>query len=418
MNLFKRWNKKAKYKLDTSYDFTTITAKKAERDSTTLACINNIANSIASLSVGVYSEATHQKVDHPIADVLKMPNLEEMHSLFFTQIVWDYFSGNVFLKLWRDSETGEVASIFRINPSSVEVYRNERNRKMFKVAEQGGLRTYDDYQILHIPAPFDYDGLKGHSIFDIARKTFDTATSLDEYTDKAFTNNVGKRLVIDTSAAKPDSNPEEQKEIIARFLQNYSGIENASKPILKKAGVNFEVIDTGLNDNKSTQLEENRQFTQKIIAELFGIPVDYLTGEGSSDIEKLTTMYTTQAILPIVNTLQEYLQRLFKIEDRGKYYIQFNLKSLLKTSLVNQISAYNTQINNAMLTPNEVRRMEGLPSVEAGNYLYRNAALLPIREDIESSLVASAKMKQQELENEALGNQKNAEAKNLGSDKL
>ena len=209
-----------------------------------------------------------------------------------------------------------------------------------------------------------------------------------------------------------------EKEIVSRFLQNYSGAKNASKPILKKDGVEFSVIDSGIADANSMQLEQNREFTQKIISEIFGVPVSFLNGENISDIESVFVMFAENAIRPITNTFSEYFQNLFRIEDRGKYFIKWNFDSLLKTSLNNRITSLTQQINNGQLTPNEARKLSDLPEVPGGDYLYRNSALLPIREDIESSLAASAKQKQQELIEQATHTEKNSEAENLGSDKL
>ena len=414
MNLFKRWNSKAKSKPKFIQDFTPLIQTSTERDATTNACIERIANSIAGLSFGVYKNSNHQKVSHPVYDLLKDPNLEEKHTLFFQNLVRDYFAGNVFLLLYEDNETGEISNLFRLNPADVTITRNEYNQKIFHFKGQ----EYPSERILHIPSPWNYDGTKGYSIFDVCRKTFDSAYSLDSYTENNFSNSLGKRLVIDISKARQDIDEKTEREIVSRFLQNYSGVKNASKPILKKDGVEFSVIDSGITDANSMQLEQNREFTQKIISEIFGVPVAYLNGEDIKDIESLTTMYSMNAIQPITNTFEEYFQNLFKLEDRGKYYIKFNFNSLLKTSIAVKINSFTQQLNNGQLTPNEIRRMSEMPEIEGGDYLYRNSALLPIREDIESSLAASAKQKQQELLEQSTHTQTNAEAENLGSDKL
>lgn len=409
-----RWNSKAKSRPKFINDFTPLIQESTERDATTNACIDRIANSIAGLSFGVYKKSNHQKVNHSVYELLADPNLEEKHSLFFQNIVKDYFSGNVFLLLYKDNETGEVSNLFRLNPADVRITRNEYNQKEFSYKG----KVYNSDRVLHIPSPWNYDGTRGYSIFDVCKKTFQAAYSLDYYTDNNFSNGLGKRLVIDVSKARQDIDEKTEQEIISRFLQNYSGSKNASKPILKKDGIEFSVIDSGIADNRSQQLEENREFTMKIIAEIFGVPVSYLSGENITDIESTTTMYAMNAIQPIVNTFEEYFQNLFRIEDRGKYYIKFNYNSLLKTSLQNKINSYTQQLNNGQLTPNEIRKMEDRPEIEGGDYLYRNSALLPIRDDIESSLASSAKQKQQELIESALHTEPNAEAENIGSDKL
>ena len=413
MKLF-RWNSKAKSRPKFINDFTPLIQNNTEKDATTNACIERIANTIAGLSFGVYKKSNHQKVNHPVYDLLSDPNLEEKHTLFFQNIVKDYFSGNVFLLLYKDNETGEISNLFRLNPADVSVTRNEFNQKVFHYKGQ----TYNSERILHIPAPWNYDGTKGYSIFEVCKKTFDSAFSLDAYTENNFSNGLGKRLVIDIRKARQDIDEKTEKEIVSRFLQNYSGAKNASKPILKKDGVEFSVIDSGIADANSMQLEQNREFTQKIISEIFGVPVSFLNGENISDIESVFVMFAENAIRPITNTFSEYFQNLFRIEDRGKYFIKWNFDSLLKTSLNNRITSLTQQINNGQLTPNEARKLSDLPEVPGGDYLYRNSALLPIREDIESSLVSSAKQKQQELIEQATHTEKNSEAENLGSDKL
>ena len=100
MKLF-RWNSKAKSRPKFINDFTPLIQNNTEKDATTNACIERIANTIAGLSFGVYKKSNHQKVNHPVYDLLSDPNLEEKHTLFFQNIVKDYFSGNVFLLLYN-----------------------------------------------------------------------------------------------------------------------------------------------------------------------------------------------------------------------------------------------------------------------------------------------------------------------------
>ena len=129
-------------------------------------------------------------------------------------------------------------------------------------------------------------------------------------------------------------------------------------------------------------------------------------------------MFASQAVAPIVQQLEESLNKLFKVEERSKYYIKFNYNSLFRTSLASKIDSYTKQMNNGILTINEIRAKEDLPPVEGGDFNYRPANLLPILPELENSLGASAKLKQAELENieQPTGTQKNAEAVGLGSE--
>lgn len=411
--IFKRYNKESKQKPKTILDYSSGVNRQVENDSTSFSCIDRIASTIASLSYGIYKTKSGEKVDHPLYEVLKEPNAEETHSTLFHQLILDYFDGNIYLYKYKDLE-GTVTNLFRLNPRNVFVNRNEYNQKTYSYNG----KVYTAEKVLHIPSRFGYDGKIGHSIFQVCQNSFQTSQSLDDYTNNSFSNHLGKRLVIDLSDTYPNATEQEQKQIRERYIQNYSGSSNAGKPVVKTGKVKFETLDTGASDNRASELSENRNFQLRIISQIFGVPLEYLSGEGSTDIEKLTTMFATQAVAPIVQQLEESLNKLFKTEERPKYYIKFNYNSLLRTSLASKIDSYTKQMNNGILTINEIRTKEDLPPIENGNFNYRPANLLPIIDELEKSLGASAKLKQAELENmkQTTGTQKNAEAVGLGSE--
>lgn len=416
MNLFQkifRNNKNAKQKPRDILDFASGINRQVESDSTSFSCIDRIASTIAGLSYGIYKTKSGEKADHPLYEVLKEPNAEETHTTLFHQLILDYFDGNIYLYKYKDSE-GNVTNLFRLNPRNVSVNRNEYNAKTFSY--NGKVYTAD--KVLHIPSRFGYDGKIGHSIFQVCANSFETSNSLDNYTNNSFSNHLGKRLVIDLSDTYPNATEQEQKQIRDRYIQNYGGSSNAGKPVVKTGKIKFETLDTGASDNRASELSENRNFQLRIISQIFGVPLEYLSGEGSTDIEKLTTMFASQAVAPIVQQLEESLNKLFKVEERSKYHIKFNYNSLFRTSLASKIDSYTKQMNNGILTINEIRAKEDLPPVEGGDFNYRPANLLPILPELENSLGASAKLKQAELENieQPTGTQKNAEAVGLGSE--
>ena len=291
------------------------------------------------------------------------------------------------------------------------VTRNEYNQKQYTYNGQ----TYSSEKVLHIPARWSYNGLVGLSIFEAQKQAFNTSQNLDSYTRSSFDNTLGKRLVIDVSQAYPNATEEEQRQLRDRYVANYSGTENAGKPVVKTGKVQFETLDTGVSDNRSAQLAENRQYQNEIIAQMFNVPLSYLTGKDVGDLESVTTLFLSQAIEPIAQQFEEaFNYGLFPLAEREQFYIKFSYNSILKTNLTAKIQAYQTQLINGILSPNEIRAKEELEPIEYGDCHYRPSNLLPIRQDIEESLVASAKLKQQEVD----GQQKNAEAKNIGSDKL
>lgn len=388
-----------------------------ENNAVAFSCIDRIASSIASLSYGIYRTSNDSRVkNHPLTDVIFNPNAEETHSQFIYQIVNDiYTAGNAYIYLYKDAD-GETTNLFRLDPKAVYINRNEFNQKIYSYYG----KTYTANQVLQIASRWGYDGLKGKSIFDVCKETFDTANSLDDFTNNSFSNSLGKRLVIDLSEAYPNATEEEMKQIRERYAQNYSGAQNAGKAVVKTNNVKFETLDTGTTTNQSSELTENKNFQLKVLSLIFGVPLEILSGDGSSDLEKLTTLYTTNAVAPIVQQLEESFQKLFKLEDRAKYYFKFSYNSLLRTSLASKIDAYVKQMNNGLLTINEIRAKENLPPIDDGDTTYRPSNLLPVLKELDNALGASAKLKQAEYENIAkpASDQKNAEAAGLGSELL
>lgn len=387
-------NKNAKTTPKNIQDYASITNIVEREYETAFSCIDKIATSFASLSYGVYDKKTKQKIEHPLYEVLKEPNLDETHSLFFYLLIKDYYAGNVYLYKYTD-ETGRVISLFRLNPSAVIVTRNEFNQKTFSYYGQ----KYDSNKILHIPSRFGYDGKTGKSIFNECKKTFETSSNLNSYTANTFDNSLGKRLVIDLSESYPNANDEEQQKIRNKYLSFYGGVENAGKPIVKTGKIKFETIDTGISDNRQAQLTENRQFQLEAIAQIFNIPIEYLTGKGITDLEVITTLFMTQAIQPLVDVFQEAFNKLFSFSEREKYYVEFNYNSILKTSLSSKIDAYTKQFMNGILTLNEIRQKENLPPLEAGSTPFVPANLMPLTKENIEAYMAKSKI---EIENAEL----------------
>ena len=194
-------------------------------DATSQACIDLICSTISSLPLDLYDkEKKEKREEHPLHKLFKEPNADETRSIFFYNMVKDYIYGNVYLYKYYN-ENSEVASLFRLNPREVTVYRGVDNKKYFKWKD----KEYDYRQIIHIPSRWGYDGTKGQSIFDAARNVFSITTEIDTYTNNSFNNSLGKRLVIDISKSFPNATPEQIEAIREKYIASYIGSENAGK---------------------------------------------------------------------------------------------------------------------------------------------------------------------------------------------
>jgi HK97 family phage portal protein len=364
------------------------------KDSTSFAAIDLICSSFAGLSGYFYDRKTRRPVkDHVLYDLILNPNYDETKFQFFYHSAKDYFNGNVYWYKY-DNERGEVISLFRLNPAGVRVKRNLSNQKIYTYR---GIE-YDYRKILHIPSRYGYDGLVGKSVFSECSRIFQNASELDSYIKNSFDNSVGNRLIIDITKAYPAATEEQIRQLRDKFLHEYTGIKNAGRPLMKSGKLEFDKIETDFKDNRANQLVENRKFQEKEVAKLFGVPLPLLNGTETTNMESLYTIFIENAIRPLATSFEQSINKLIPFEERFTVYFEYSYNSLLKTSLQTRIDTYSKQVTNGMLSPNEIRRKENLPEIEAGDNHFMAANLMPLRQDIVDAYMAGAKIKALNLE--------------------
>jgi HK97 family phage portal protein len=379
------------------------------KDATSFSALDLIASSFAGLSGQFYDRDTRQNVkDHYLYDLINFPNADETKFQFFYNSAVDYFSsGNVYYYLF--DLDGEIVSMFRLNPANVRVKRDSNNRKVFVLNGQ----DYTSEKILHIPSRYGYNGLVGKSIFSVCGQIFSNTSELDSYINNSFNNGVGNRLIIDISKEFPQATDEQIQQLRNKFLQNYSGIQNSGKPLIKSGKIEYNKMETEYKDNRASQLVENRAFQEKEVAKLFGVPLALLNGTETNNIESLYTVFIENAIKPIATQFEQSINRMIPLKERHRLYFEYSYNSLMKTSLQTRIDAYVKQITHGILSPNEARRKENLQEKDAGDTLFVPANSMPLRQDVIDSYMAKSKKIEENL---ASPNTK-GDHSNLGDDK-
>lgn len=368
-----------------------------------LSCEDIIATSISSLPFDLYrkTDKGREKVkNHPLAEVLKLPNYDEPKSLFFNLIVKDYFRGNIYLYKYYGDD-GQIYSLFRLDPSKVKVIREKgTNQKLFLYDD----KTYNHTNILHIPSRYGYDGLTGKSIYNYFSNAFELANKLDTYFNASFSNGFGngKRPILDLSEIIDKSLEKvEIDEIKQKFLDDYTGYINTEKPIIKTVkNVKYETIDVGSTSNKEQQLAENITIGQELICKVYNVPSSFLKGKNEyNGLESLYQILLDFAVRPIVENLIDGFSMILTPMEREYLYIEPNYNALMRMNYGDKIEAYNKQLGNGSLTINEVRAMENKPSLgPAGDIPNIPANLIPLTEEVVNARLATQKLALVELQ--------------------
>ena len=117
------------------------------------------------------------------------------------------------------------------------------------------------------------------------------------------------------------------------------------------------------------------------IARLFGVPPHMIgetdkTSSWGSGVEQQTIGFQIYNLEPELSRIEGELNRkLFT----APYYCEFNREALAAMDAKTLMELYASAVNNAGMTPNEIRRKRNLPDLPGGDDLYIQGATVPLR---------------------------------------
>jgi len=132
--------------------------------------------------------------------------------------------------------------------------------------------------------------------------------------------------------------------------------------------------------SEDAQTLESRGFQVSDICRIFGVPphmigeTDKTTSWGTG-IEQQTIGFLKFSLDKDLSRIEGELNRkLFK----GPYYCEFNRDALNALDAKTQAELFASAVQNAGMTPNEIRRKRNLPDAEGGDQLFIQSATIPI----------------------------------------
>ena len=69
---------------------------------------------------------------------------------------------------------------------------------------------------------------------------------------------------------------------------------------------------------------------------------------------------------------------MFSEQEAKEYEFEFDFEGLLRSDFKSRLEAYRTAVAGTIMTPNEVRKLEGLPKVDGGDMLLSQVNMAPI----------------------------------------
>lgn len=335
-------------------------------NSTVNACVNIIADAVASLSINVYKKGKNgrERVDDlSLAKVLhRNPNFYDTKYSFIQQIMLHLLlKGNAFIFVERNPDY-TVRALYPLDPQCVEICMDSEKDVYYKYTVDGKTYKYNSNAVLHIPA-IKYNKLRGLSPMEYSTHSAKTGLQLEEYTQNYFDGGIHSKLLVNVPVEHKNWNKEDSQKLTEQLLSAYGGKENANKPLILSKGLTAQPIN--INGNTDSQLVENRAFSEKEIAKIFRVPLFMLGSEASkfTNMEQANTNFLQHTLTPWIVKIQEYLNRLLPYELQDTHYVEFDTDTMLRADYKSRMDSYVKGLQSGIYTLNQIMDMENLPKV-------------------------------------------------------
>jgi HK97 family phage portal protein len=326
-------------------------------------CVSIISNTLSQLPLIV--KRGDEELTVPLA---KRPDINTNTNDFWGSTATSLaLTGNAYWWVSRNQD-GEVKNLEVLNPRNVIVNREDR---------VGAPTTYDyngkrvnKKNMKHIKLMVLPGGIKGVGPLQAGQGDIENARRLLLYSN-SFLENGG----IPTGVLSSDQHLNQEQADAYRTA--WSEAQTTRGLAVLGAGLSYSPISLTPED---LALLENQKFSTLQIARLFGIPPIFLGAgiEGSSLTYSTTE---TLGILFLQTTLSEYLvsieEAFTDLLPRGQK-ASFRLDSLMRSDLKTRVDAYANLIDKQVLTPEEVRLMEGYSPQPVGDFFQQAPIQTPL----------------------------------------
>ena len=355
----------------------TVTEDTAMQISAVWACVKLLAETVASLPVAVYkkTDTGREKADDFwLARLMnRKPNKYQTKVEFFETLMLNLaLHGNAYFKIAKTG--GEIRSLMPLMSGQVEPSLLADGSVVYQYMSDGGIEVYAEQSIWHIK--LYGNGVIGKSPLAFGRNMIAIAQAAEKATTKIYTNG-GKRsgvLSLDKLLT-----PEQRDMVRANFSTLTTG--TSERLLVLENGMKFDPISMSPQD---IELLSSRKFQIEEICRWFGVPsvlVNDTSGSTSwgSGIEQIVSGFYKLNLRPYLERIENSVScNLFTEQEAKEYEFEFDFEGLLRSDFKSRLEAYRTAVAGTIMTPNEVRKIEGLPIVDGGDMLLSQVNMAPI----------------------------------------
>ena len=368
-----------------------VTERTAMQVTAVYACVRILSEAIASLPLNVYvnhEDGSMEKTyGHNLSYLLHDAPNPEMTSFIFRETLMSHLLlwGNAYAQIVRNG-MGQVVALYPLLPHKMDVSRDSSGQLIYTYTknsdEFAGKQDFRQVkltrsEVLHIPG-LGFDGLIGYSPIAMAKNAIGIAIATEEYGATFFANGATPGGILEHPGIVKD--PEKLRQ---SWQAQFSGKNSHNVAVLEEGMVYKQLAIAP----EEAQFLETRKFQINEIARIFRVPphmVGDLEKSSFSNIEQQSLEFVKYTLNPWVSRWEQSMQQsLLLPSERHQLTIHFNVDGLLRGDYQSRMNGYAVGINNGFMSPNDVRRLEGMnpiPDEEGGNRYMVNGNMVPLKD--------------------------------------
>ncbi|MGI4822257.1 MAG: phage portal protein [Janthinobacterium lividum] len=329
------------------------------------ACVNNISQDVAGLPCQLFEDTGAGRVrvsGHPATPLLNLKSSGLQNSFQFrqTSMAITLLKGNSYALIERAGKLKPTQLHFK-HPDETDV-RKSGGRLWYKFS--GDPRTYSDFDVLHFKG-LSLDGVMGVSVIHYFRETFGKGLAASKSHANFYKNGAKPSGALEKDGLLTDAAFTRLK---ANFMEAYTGVENAGKPLILEEGLKYKAISLSPED---AEFISTHNLTRADIASIFRMPphkIGDLERSTNNNIEQQSLDYVGDTLLPwLLNFEQEYRLKLLLPSEVENRYFKHNLAALLRADATARANYYQKMVQAGVYSINEVREMEERNGIDGGD---------------------------------------------------
>lgn len=338
-----------------------VTVESALTVPTVYSCVNILANSVAKLpfqTIKKTIKGRERDKKHQVAKVLEERPNPYQSPFKFKHLVETHRNtwGNAYINInW--GVDGRPKELWILNPSKTEPYVDVKTNTLWYITTlpDGTQVKIGAGDIIHLTS-LSLDGIKGKPPIQVARESIGSSQAAQKFKGKFFKNGAANSGVLKV----PGMLNKEAKDVVrAEWEKANTGLSNAQRIAILDAGLDFQSISMPLKD---AQFIEGMKFDKEEIATIFNVPlhmVNQLERSTNNNIEQQALDFVQNTLSPIlIQYEQEFSYKVFSESELKRYYLKFNLTSLLRADSKSRSEFYEKMLDKGVYSINKVLELE------------------------------------------------------------